>query len=153
MLLGNRQLLSGFFVIALLLGVAFGRGYIVGRNSIPSPRAQAEAVRPAPGSQDRPQPAPPKAKAADQQPPASAHDPAAAVVTQPAAGAEPTRQPTRDVAVAPAPAQTDSRPSSHPRLPRWRSRNHARTGKLRRSPSRRLSLSPGVSEKKVFASR
>ena len=37
MLLRNRQLISGFFVIALLLGVAFARGYIVGRNSIPSP--------------------------------------------------------------------------------------------------------------------
>jgi hypothetical protein len=36
-LLGNR-LLAGFFVIALLLGVAFGRGYIVGRNSMPPPK-------------------------------------------------------------------------------------------------------------------
>jgi len=37
-LLGN-QLLGGFFVIALLLGVAFGRGYIVGGNSLPPPKA------------------------------------------------------------------------------------------------------------------
>ena len=36
-MLGTRQLLGGFFVTALLLGVAFARGYIVGRNSIPSP--------------------------------------------------------------------------------------------------------------------
>ena len=36
-LLGN-QLLGGFFVIALLLGVAFGRGYIVGRDSMPPPK-------------------------------------------------------------------------------------------------------------------
>jgi cell division septation protein DedD len=40
MMLGNPQLLGGFFVIALLLGVAFARGYIVGRNSIPSPKAR-----------------------------------------------------------------------------------------------------------------
>jgi len=143
MLLGNRQLLSGFFVIALLLGVAFGRGYIVGRTSIPSPMAQAA------GSQDRPRPAPPKAKAADQKPPASAP----AVGTQPATESEPTTLPARDVPVASAPAQTDARPSPHPRLPRWRSRNQARTGKLRRSPSRKLSFSPGFSEKRVFASR
>jgi SPOR domain len=38
MLLGNRQLLSGFFVLAVLFGVVFARGYIVGRNSIPSPK-------------------------------------------------------------------------------------------------------------------
>src|SRR5215469_6635123 len=109
MLLGNRQLLSGFFVIALLLGVAFGRGYIVGRNSIPSPRAQADATTPALGA------------AGSQRPPASADDPAPAVETQPAAEAEPTTQPARDVPVAPALAQTDSRPSSQARLPRWRS--------------------------------
>jgi SPOR domain len=40
MLLGTRQLLGGFFVIALLLGVAFARGYSVGRNSIPSPKGR-----------------------------------------------------------------------------------------------------------------
>jgi hypothetical protein len=55
MLLGNRQLLSGFFVITLLLGVAFGRGYIVGRNSIPKerpsvPSPSARATKPQPGT-------------------------------------------------------------------------------------------------------
>ena len=40
MLLGNRQLLGGFFVIALLLGVAFARGYIVGRNFTPPPKGR-----------------------------------------------------------------------------------------------------------------
>jgi cell division septation protein DedD len=117
LVLGNRQLLSGFFVVALLFGVAFAMGYIVGRNSIPSPKAQAEAGTPAPaatGSQERPQPAPPEAKTGDEQPPASADDPAAAVGTQPAAEAEPTTQPAREVPAAPAPAQTDTRPSPPP---------------------------------------
>ena len=40
MLTGNRQLLGSFFVIALLLGVAFAKGYIVGRMSIPSPEGR-----------------------------------------------------------------------------------------------------------------
>ena len=43
LVLGNRQLLSGFFIIVLLFGVAFAMGYIVGRNSSPSTKLQAEA--------------------------------------------------------------------------------------------------------------
>jgi cell division septation protein DedD len=117
LVLGNRQLLSGFFVVALLFGVAFAMGYIVGRNSAPSPKGQAEAATPAPGatgSQERPQPAPPETKVADQQLPRSADDPAADVGTQPATEPEPTTQPARDVPAAPAPAQTDARPSPPP---------------------------------------
>jgi cell division protein FtsN len=112
LVLGNRQLLSGFFVVALLFGVAFAMGYIVGRNSIPSPKAQAEAATPATaatGSPDRPQPAPPEANSAEQQPPAPGDDPAPAAGTQPAAEAEPTTQPARDVPAQPAPAQPDAR--------------------------------------------
>ena len=45
-LLGN-QLLTGFFVIALLLGVAFGRGYIVGSHSIPAPNGRPPLPSPA----------------------------------------------------------------------------------------------------------
>lgn len=36
LILGNRQLLSVFFVIVILLGVFFTMGYIVGRNSAPA---------------------------------------------------------------------------------------------------------------------
>jgi hypothetical protein len=39
-MLGTRQLLGGFFVIVLLLGVVFARGYSAGRNSTPSPRVR-----------------------------------------------------------------------------------------------------------------
>src|SRR6185295_11947311 len=35
LILGNRQLLSVFFVVVILLGVFFTMGYIVGRNSTP----------------------------------------------------------------------------------------------------------------------
>jgi hypothetical protein len=44
LVLGNRHLLSGFFVVALLFGIAFAMGYIVGRNSAPSPKLQAETA-------------------------------------------------------------------------------------------------------------
>jgi hypothetical protein len=36
LILGNRQLLSVFFIVVILLGVFFTMGYIVGRNSAPS---------------------------------------------------------------------------------------------------------------------
>jgi len=35
LVLGNRQLLSVFFIVVILLGVFFTMGYIVGRNSAP----------------------------------------------------------------------------------------------------------------------
>jgi cell division septation protein DedD len=35
LILGNRQLLSVFFIVVVLLGVFFTMGYIVGRNSTP----------------------------------------------------------------------------------------------------------------------
>jgi len=36
LVLGNRQLLSVFFIVVILLGVFFTMGWIVGRNSMPS---------------------------------------------------------------------------------------------------------------------
>jgi cell division septation protein DedD len=107
LVLGNRQLLSGFFVVALLFGVAFAMGYIVGRNSIPSPKAQTEAA-PAPAtSQNRPQPAAPEPKPPEQQPPAPGDDTAAAPGTQAAAEPEPATQPAKDGPVAPVPSTHD----------------------------------------------
>src|SRR6476646_2901543 len=35
MVLGNKQLLSVFFVVVILLGIFFTMGYVVGRNSAP----------------------------------------------------------------------------------------------------------------------
>lgn len=43
LILGNRQLLSVFFIVVILLGVFFTMGYIVGRNS--SPLSAADAGR------------------------------------------------------------------------------------------------------------
>src|SRR4051794_34325022 len=47
LVMGNRQLLSGFFIVCLLFGVAFAMGYIVGRNSSPSARSLSEMGVPA----------------------------------------------------------------------------------------------------------
>jgi hypothetical protein len=44
LVLGNRQLLSVFFIVVVLLGVFFTMGYIVGRNTVPQLAAQRDAV-------------------------------------------------------------------------------------------------------------
>ncbi len=41
LVLGNKQVLSGFFIVVILFGVFFTMGYIVGRNSAPSLRSSA----------------------------------------------------------------------------------------------------------------
>lgn len=50
LILGNRQLLSVFFIVVILLGVFFTMGYIVGRNS----GTMTAELTPAPGVDARP---------------------------------------------------------------------------------------------------
>jgi cell division septation protein DedD len=45
LILGNRQLLSVFFIVVILLGVFFTMGYIVGRNSAPVTAADSGTPR------------------------------------------------------------------------------------------------------------
>jgi cell division septation protein DedD len=64
LILGNRQLLSVFFIVVILLGVFFTMGYIVGRNSAPAATEIAATHRETkPPSVDsgarQPEPAPP----------------------------------------------------------------------------------------------
>jgi hypothetical protein len=121
LILGNRQLMSVFFIVVILLGVFFAMGYIVGRNSSPvttpevashrtdpkptpdvapsareTPRATATPAdvpteAAAPKDNDTPKAAPQPAETASQQGPA----------TRPAPPVEPV--------AAPAPAKTPSR--------------------------------------------
>jgi hypothetical protein len=69
LILGNRQLLSVFFIVVILLGVFFTMGYIVGRNS----GAVTADVTPIPSVDARP--------AAVETPPAKAPEPAPATST------------------------------------------------------------------------
>ena len=108
LVLGNKQLLSVFFIVVVLLGVFFTMGYIVGRNS--SEMAQtatpgqplvvepASAVKPAPVKQPapapaavKPVPAPPPGQVAANRtpapvPPLSQPPPAASGAQSPAPG-------------------------------------------------------------------
>jgi len=88
LILGNRQLLSVFFIVVILLGVFFTMGYIVGRNSgtvtaeltpVPGGEARPPATE-APARTPDPAPAPPApTETAPQQPapaaPVVEHDP------------------------------------------------------------------------------
>lgn len=59
LVLGNRQLLSAFFIIVILFGVFFTMGYVVGRNSAP---ASASSLPPTTvASSQRPEAASPAA--------------------------------------------------------------------------------------------
>ena len=72
LILGNRQLLSVFFIVVILLGVFFTMGYIVGRNS---GTATAE-LTPVPGVDARPPATEAPSKAPEPAPaPAPSRDP------------------------------------------------------------------------------
>ena len=123
LVVGNKQLLSGFFIVVLLFAVAFAMGYVVGQNTQrPAKLADggssslvanaAVDVRPQPSSPVTPAPAPPTAAApaaaAGQQPPS---DSASAAVPQPTT--QPTAQPTTQPAQASRPA-TGEKPAAAP---------------------------------------
>jgi cell division septation protein DedD len=46
LILGNRQLMSVFFIVVILLGLFFAMGYIVGRNSSPVGAPEVASRRP-----------------------------------------------------------------------------------------------------------
>src|SRR5438874_1022849 len=87
LVVGNRQLLSAFFIVVLLFAVAFAMGYVVGQNS-PRPQRMASeggAAGANPGRDARPQ-----ASAPATPPVATANPPAA---TSPETSTQPTTQP------------------------------------------------------------
>jgi cell division septation protein DedD len=128
LVVGNRQLLSGFFIVVLLFAVAFAMGYVVGQNTQRPVKlasdgggastAAGSAANPAADS--RPQPSSPLT-AASSTPPA----PDAAAAQQPPSegtGApQPTTQPTAQASAHPTtrPAQasqpaTGEKPAAAP---------------------------------------
>jgi cell division protein FtsN len=110
LVLGNRQLLSGFFIVVLLFGVAFAMGYIVGRNSTPSQRSQAEAAAgsAAPVPKERPEPAP----AASTPPPAQTSTDSTPAAQQPAAETAASSAVTPPAQSTTPPAQPAAQPPS-----------------------------------------
>ena len=77
LILGNRQLMSVFFIVVILLGVFFAMGYIVGRNSSPvtgpdvatrRPESKPLVETPPPQPREDPAPEAPKGTASQQGP-------------------------------------------------------------------------------------
>lgn len=106
LILGNRQLLSGFFLLVVLFGVFFTMGYFVGRHSTPS---QINAAAPAVA-------APPSAPAetATAAVPAAPEPGKATVV---AASESPRPESTKPVAPDLAVAQPVTKPAAAPAAP------------------------------------
>src|SRR5260370_42472708 len=105
LVVGNKQLLSGFFIVVLLFAVAFAMGYVVGQNTqrpakLASDGAPASVANTAADS--RPQPASPLPVPESSTPPA----PSAATGPQPppAAAAQSPPEPTHQPTTHPAPA-------------------------------------------------
>jgi cell division protein FtsN len=69
MVLGNKQLLSLFFLVVVLFAVFFSLGYMVGRSVGPTPTLAAQPVAPEPA------PAPPETRPSPTPPPPAAQEP------------------------------------------------------------------------------
>jgi hypothetical protein len=101
LVVGNRQLLSGFFIVVLLFAVAFAMGYVVGQNSPRSSKLgnEVSAQTPSPVPDARPAPAAavptetPKSAEAASEPPAETAGDAQAESEAP----QPTTRPARDI--------------------------------------------------------
>jgi cell division septation protein DedD len=117
LVVGNKQLLSGFAIVVLLFGVGVAMGYILGQNAPRSAKLQQEATAAgaASAADSRPQPAAPVAPAVQQQPATPATDAGGAAPptdsaeppAQPPAQAappQPTTQPAREVTASAPPA-------------------------------------------------
>ncbi len=120
LVVGNKQLLSGFFIVVLLFAVAFAMGYVVGQNTqrpakLASDGAPASVASTAADS--RPQPASPVPVPVSSTPPA----PSGATGPQPSDPAaqstpQPTTQPSTQPAQAPPPAAAE-KPAAPPPAP------------------------------------
>ncbi|MEO8658214.1 MAG: SPOR domain-containing protein [Bryobacteraceae bacterium] len=105
LILGNKQLLSVFFIVVVLLGVFFAMGYIVGRNSAPGKTEVASTTRPS----ERPT-TPMETPVQPSSAPSAVNPPADQPVEKPAA-VKKQAPPPEEKAPAPAPAATDTPPT------------------------------------------
>lgn len=124
LVLGNKQLLSMFFVVVVLLGVFFVMGYIVGRNSAPlvasepstTPKSDTKPLvvdSPAPKQETSPSPEPSKpVETAVQKPPEPRPEPPNPEPTKPSTSKSEPAAPKHEAAKAekprPAPAPSNA---------------------------------------------
>jgi cell division protein FtsN len=109
LLVGDKQLLSGFFIGVLLLAVVFAMGYELGQNSPRSNKpAETAAAPPSPAQPARPQPSTPvMTLPSNDEPPPPGSTPAdttQAATQPPEKPPEPTTQPAREPSAPSRPA-------------------------------------------------
>jgi cell division septation protein DedD len=110
LLVGNGQIISGFFILALLLAVFFAMGFIVARAKYQQEPTTAAAMAPTPTSETR------VPAAAPETPPATPPVDAA----KPAEDAPPTTEPTREAKAEKAePAPAEPVPAETPQGTYW----------------------------------
>jgi cell division septation protein DedD len=115
LVIGNKQLISLFFVVVALCGVFFAMGYMIGRNSTKT-TLPSDTTSGVPSSQ-RQQPEPPRETAAVQQElakpePAPAETRAAQDPTPPPPAAEARKEPVKPEEPKPAPSSGSTRIST-----------------------------------------
>ncbi len=98
LILGNRQLLSVFFIVVVLLGVFFTMGYIVGRNSGPIAPAEVAASH----KESKPMVVD---SAAPSQPPPESKSPAAPAETKPQQADPPKQESVKSEPPKPEPVK------------------------------------------------
>jgi cell division septation protein DedD len=112
LVVGNGQLLSGFFIVVLLCAVAFAMGYVVGQNTPRSAKPADSAAAASGGPDQRPQAVSPAPVTPSAPPPTSSEpvpatvDPGKPVDTPP----QPTTQPARETAPPPTAAPAPQPP-------------------------------------------
>ncbi|MBZ5636110.1 MAG: hypothetical protein LAO55_23525 [Acidobacteriia bacterium] len=112
LILGNRQLMSVFFIVVILLGVFFAMGYIVGRNASPVGAPEVASHRPETKSVDAEPPSPTResAKPAPVDSPKEADSPPKETASQQGPATKPTPPP--EPVKAPSRAATSGQPES-----------------------------------------
>ena len=108
LVLGNRQLISVFLIVVILLGVFFSMGYIVGRNSSPTEAARSMASTTA--HVEPPAETPPATTAAPPPTPAAPEP-------KTSAPARVTTQPEQPAAETPSPKAPPVSPGKEKRSP------------------------------------
>lgn len=151
LILGNRQLLSVFFIVVVLLGVFFTMGYIVGRNSTPGTEVVAARKDTKPPIVVEPEPAPPT-------PTPSAQTPLPMPLPEPPkAEPEKPKPAPKEVAKAKAPERDKPAPAPAPAAPPASSADQPPSGQtflqLAATTQREADIMVDVLRKKGFKSR
>ncbi|HTR35592.1 MAG TPA: hypothetical protein VMH80_06805 [Bryobacteraceae bacterium] len=117
LVLGNRQLISVFLIVVILLGVFFSMGYIVGRNSASAAPAETARNDKAPQPETAPTP---DTSAQQPEPAASSQSDAqpAATTTQPETTAPPESKPAESKPARAEKAAQEPKPKPAPASPR-----------------------------------